>query len=123
MTSYTQSQAIHIAYIILHRTGKFGLAICEWNRMPAVQKTWVRLKPFVLTYHRELRETSDPNVEDAGMHHANMVCNDFAGLQEALQQEQNQTETLVTVQAPVDHVANAVKSTHKQLATQLQKFI
>ena len=28
-TSYTQYQAINIAYVILHRTGKFGLAICE----------------------------------------------------------------------------------------------
>ena len=34
--SYTQSQATNIAYVILHRTGKFGLAIHEWNRMPAV---------------------------------------------------------------------------------------
>ena len=36
--SYTQSQAINIAYIILHRTGKFGLSICEWSLMQTVQK-------------------------------------------------------------------------------------
>ena len=28
-TSYTQLQAFNIAYVILHRTGKFGLAIRE----------------------------------------------------------------------------------------------
>ena len=28
-TSYTQLQAFNIAYVILHRTGKFGLAICK----------------------------------------------------------------------------------------------
>ena len=40
-TSYTQLQAVNIAYVIIHRTGKFGLVICEWNNMPAIQKTWV----------------------------------------------------------------------------------
>ena len=45
-TSYTQIQAVNIAYIILHRLGKFGLAIRKWNLMPAVQKTWVRFKQF-----------------------------------------------------------------------------
>ena len=44
--SYTHSQAINISYDILHQTGKFGLAICQWNCMPAVQKTWVSFKPF-----------------------------------------------------------------------------
>ena len=43
---YTQLQAVNIAYVILHRTGKFGLAIYEWNLMPAVQKTWVFLNSF-----------------------------------------------------------------------------
>ena len=41
-TSYTQFQAINITYVILNRAGRFGLAICEWNCMPEVQKTWVR---------------------------------------------------------------------------------
>ena len=45
-TSYTQLQAVNIAYIILHRTGKSGLAICEWNCMPEVQKMWVFFKQF-----------------------------------------------------------------------------
>ena len=35
-TSYTQDQAVHISYVILHRTGKFGLAIQEWNHMTIV---------------------------------------------------------------------------------------
>ena len=51
-----------------------------------------------------------------------MVRDVVAGLQEALQQEQTQTETPTGVQAPVYHVANAVQSTQKQLATQLHKM-
>ena len=85
-TSYTQLQAFNIAYVILHRTSKFGLAIREWNCMPEIQKTWVRFKKFLWASHRELRETSNLTVEDAGMHHANMVRHVVAGLQKAFQQ-------------------------------------
>ena len=47
-TSYTQLKAVNIAYVILHRTEKSRLAICEWNLMPELQKTWVRFKQFFL---------------------------------------------------------------------------
>ena len=59
---------------------------------------------------RDLRETSDLTVEDAGMHHANMEKNFDTWIHEALQQENVQTETPTVVQAPVDHVGNAVKN-------------
>ena len=45
-TSYKQLQAVNIAYVILHRTGKFRLAICKWNHMPEIQKMWVQFKEF-----------------------------------------------------------------------------
>ena len=32
--SYTQLTSFNIDYVIIHRTGKFGLTICEWNCMP-----------------------------------------------------------------------------------------
>ena len=32
-TFYTQLQVFNISYIIVHRTSKFGLVICEWNCM------------------------------------------------------------------------------------------
>ena len=54
-TSHTQSQAINIAYVMLHRTGKFELSIHKWNYMPAVQKIWVCFKHFFGTSHKELR--------------------------------------------------------------------
>ena len=43
-TSYTELQAVKIVYVIIHMTGKFGLAIREWNCIPEIQKTWVRFK-------------------------------------------------------------------------------
>ena len=83
-TSYTQHQAMKIAYVIIHRTGKFGLAIREWNRMSTVQKTWVVFKQFFWTAHQELRETMDLTVQDVGMNHMNIVRNVVVGLQEVL---------------------------------------
>ena len=51
-----------------------------------------------------------------------MVRDAVTGLQEALQQDQFQTENLTVVQAPVYHVDNAVQNTQQQLATQLQQI-
>ena len=38
-TSYTKLQAVNIAYMIIHRTGKFGLLIREWSHMLEIEKT------------------------------------------------------------------------------------
>ena len=56
---------------------------------------------------------SDLTVDDAGMHHANMVRGVVSGLQEAFQQYQAQTDTPTNMQEPLDHVANAVQNTQK----------
>ena len=61
--------------MIIYRIRKFGLEICKWNRMKKVQKTWVGFEQFFWMEHRKLRETTDLTVQDAGMHHANMVRN------------------------------------------------
>ena len=54
---------------------------------------------------------SNLSIEDAGMHHTNMVRDVVAGLQEALKQYHTQTETLTSMKAPVNHVDNAVQIT------------
>ena len=53
--SYTQLQVVNTAYVIVQRTGKFVLAICEWNCMPEIQKKWVGFKTFFQTDHQDLR--------------------------------------------------------------------
>ena len=83
---------------------------------------WVRFKQFFLTAHQELQETSDLIMEDAGMHHANMVRDVVAGLQEVLQQNQVLTENMTAIEAPVNHVASAMQNTQQKFATQLQKI-
>ena len=121
-TSYTQLHSVNTAYIIIHRAGKFGLAICKWNCITELQNTWVRFKQFFCTSHQDLRETYDLTVEESGMHHANMVRDVVTGIQEALQQDHVQTKTPTVVQASADHMANTVQNTQKQLAPQLQQI-
>ena len=52
------------------------------------------------------------------MHHANMVHDVVAGFQELLQQEKVQTDNLMVIEAPVNHVANVVQNNQQQLETQ-----
>ena len=54
-TLYTHHQAVNISYVIIHTTGKFALAICKWNPMPTVQKTWVRFENVFGMANRKLR--------------------------------------------------------------------
>ena len=56
------------------------------------------------------------------MHHANMVRNIIAGLQEYFQQYQSLKKNPMVVQAHVDNVENAMQNTQKQLAIQLQRM-
>ena len=60
------------------------------------------------TAHRELCKTLDLTVEDAGMHHANMVRDAVAGTQEVLQQDQAPTDNPKIISEPVDHVENVM---------------
>ena len=50
-TLYMQLQVVNIVYFILHKTCKFGMAICKWNPIPSIQKTWLRFKQIFRTYH------------------------------------------------------------------------
>ena len=99
--------------------GNFGLAIFEWNCMPKVHNMWVGFKQFFRKAHRELQETTNITVQNAVMHHANMVHNVVAVLQEFSKQEQSLTKTPETISEPNDHVVNAVHITQQQLVAQL----
>ena len=70
--------------MILHKTGKFSQPIVEWNRKPVVDKTWANFKTHFRTAHKELRATTNLTAQDAGMHHANMVRDVVAALQETM---------------------------------------
>ena len=61
--------------------------------------------------YRKLRESIDLTVQDALMHHTNMVRGVVTVLQELLQKYQAPIETPVTVSKPHKHVENVVQIT------------
>jgi uncharacterized phage-associated protein len=70
---YTMGQTINTAYSILNRTTKFKESIKAWNRLPALQKTWIAFKTHFRDAHNELQETGKLTMADAGYHQANLV--------------------------------------------------
>ena len=83
-TPLSIAQQVNIGYIILHKTGKQFRSIVEWNRKPVVDKTWANFKTHFCTAHKELRSTINLTAQDAGMHHANMVREVVAALQDTM---------------------------------------
>ena len=83
-TPISLAQQVNIRYVILHKTGKFSQPIVEWNRKSIVDKTWANFKTHFCTAHKELRANTDLTDQDTGMHHANMVRDIVAALQETL---------------------------------------
>ena len=69
-----------------------------------------RVQTVFWTAHRELQETTDLTVQNFGMHHATMVRNVVARLQEVLHQDQSPIDTPANLSEPHKHVANVVQS-------------
>ena len=119
-TSYTQNQAVKIAYVIINKAVKFGLEIRKWNRMLIFQKMGVGFKHFFGTAYYELQETTDITIQETGIHHTNIVRNVVRVIQEFLHKEQAPTKNPPILLEPNEHVANAVQITQHKLAAQLQ---
>ena len=83
-TLISNAQQVNIGYVILHKTGKFSQPIVEWNRNLVVDKTWANFKTHFRTANKELRATTNLTAQDAGMHHANMVRDVVAALQDTM---------------------------------------
>jgi hypothetical protein len=71
--TFTMNQTVNIAYAILNCTTKFKESIKTWNRLPALQRTWIAFKIHFRTAHNELQETGELTMEDAGYHQANLI--------------------------------------------------
>jgi hypothetical protein len=71
----TMHQTIAKAYPLLKKTVRFKQAITEWNRRPALEKTWPNFKTHFRQAHQEFRETTDINLEESELarNNANLV--------------------------------------------------
>ena len=88
-----------------------------------MKKTWVGFKNFVRTDHCEPLEATDITIQDAVIHHANMVHNVVAGLQDALQKKTAPVKApAVMLEPQVHHVENSVQDNQPKIAAQLQQI-
>ena len=83
-TPLSSAQQANIGYVILHKPGKILHPIVEWNWKPDVDKMWAKFKTHFRRSHKELRATTNLTAQDAGMHHANMVHDVLAALQDTM---------------------------------------
>jgi hypothetical protein len=82
----TQRQTIAKAHVILNKTRGFKNDITEWNRKPAIQKTWIHFKDRFRRAHQEFRETTDITLEESDLqrNNVNLVQQVVDGLQQAM---------------------------------------
>jgi hypothetical protein len=117
----TVHQTIAKAYLLLNKTGRFKQAITEWNRKPALDKTWPNFKTHFRQAHQEFRETTDISLEESELarNNANLVQQVVDGLQSALTPDdtlQNESAELI---AQMANSATRSNETQQQLAAQL----
>ena len=63
---FSDNQAIAIAYNIINKTGKFRESVKAWNRLTLIQKTWIAFKQHFRDAHKDLQETGELTLEEAG---------------------------------------------------------
>jgi hypothetical protein len=100
----TTHQTIAKASLVLNKTGRFKQAITEWNRRPAIEKTWPNFKTHFCQAHQEFRETTNVILEESELarNNANLVQQVVDGLQGAFTPDetlQNESAELITQMA------------------------
>lgn len=116
---YSAQQIINFAYLVLHRTGKFGQGIREWNRLLPAQKTWNAFQTHFTTEYQALRDTGELSTQASSFDTANIIQELVDGVQQALHPTPDDiAETNVLIQQ-----ANAATSHSSQQTELLQKMI
>jgi hypothetical protein len=89
LQTLTQEQTIAKAYVILNKTRRFKQPITDWNRRPAVERTWLNFKADFRRAHQEFRETTDTTLESSELerNNAHLVQQVVNGMQQAMATE------------------------------------
>jgi hypothetical protein len=116
----TQSQKIAKAYIILNKTRRFKNDITDWNRLPAIEKTWTNFKDQFRRAHQELRETTDVTLDESDLQRSNahLVQQVVEGMQHAMSNDANTDHSEILSQ--MSNSATRVTESQQQLQAQIQ---
>ena len=70
---YTEAQIVQIAYNLVNKATVFGEYLRTWSQTNPADQTWGNFKIAMRQAQKELGETSDLTIADAGYHQSNMV--------------------------------------------------
>jgi hypothetical protein len=120
----TAHQTIAKAYLLLNKTGRFKQAITEWNRTPAIEKTWPNFKTHFRQAHQELRETTDVTLEESELarNNAKLVQQVVDGLQSAFTPDETLHNESADLIAQMANLATCLNESHQQLVMQLAQM-
>jgi type II secretory pathway component PulJ len=119
----TVSQTIAKAYVILNKTRRFKNDITDWNRRPAIEKTWANFKTHFRRAHQEFRETTDTTLEDSELqrNNANLVQQVVNGMQQAMAADTTNDNNAVMI-LQMTTSATQASETNQQLNGQIQQM-
>ena len=115
---YMHQQSIGIAYVILNKTRCYCTDICDWNRCPDIEKTWIAFKTHFCRAHKELCEMTNLTLDDATRQWAYLVQQVINRVQWVLEDSSPTDEPSDIPPEPVLHQAN-LTSQNLDLAPQL----
>ena len=67
----TEEQILDIGLTAMRNTRDFETALADWDKKPAVQKTWDNFKTHFKEAQQQLKRIRGPTMQQAGYHHAN----------------------------------------------------
>ena len=119
-TPFSQAQIITKAYSKFNKTGLLSVAINEWNRKPAIQKTWIGLKTHFRQARKELKETSGDTIGSSQLNEtANLVQEVVEAVQQALLPADGASDPTTDILQQVVNSASATTTTQQQLLQQI----
>ena len=121
--AFTQTQIIGKAYSQFNRTGLLSQAVTEWNRKPAVQKTWINFKTHFRQARKELKESAGATIENSDLNQqANLVQQVVEGVQQALLPPDGGTDPTSEILQQVVNSASTTTNTQQQLLQQISQL-
>ncbi len=121
--AYTQTQIIGKAYSKFNKSGLLSQAIIEWNRKPALQKTWIAFKTHFRKARQELKESSGDTIANSRLtEQANLVQQVVDGVQQALLPPDGTADPTTDILQQVVNSASENTTTQQQLVQQLAQL-
>ena len=100
----TQAQTVAKAYSVLQKTGRFELALLEWNKKPFIEQTWINFKSHFRQAQQDLDSIKGPTINNSELN-ANLVQSVVEDVQQALLPEDDDMPQIL------EHVVNSVAQT------------